>query len=172
MAANTQQIVSGQVVNGGVTLKTGLTNFDGTDTLGTALQVLWTAGAGPNNAGGRLERIRFKPRPVSSGSTAANNAQTMAWIFLNNGSANTTAANNQIFATVPLPATTVVTAAGLLAMLEPNIIELPVPPQLVLPFGSDVSALPAAFAQGYRILVGLGTTVAAGWDVTAFGGAY
>jgi len=172
MAANTQQIVSGQAIDGGVTLKNAMVNFDGTDSVGSTFALLWTAGNGPNNAGGRLERIRFKPRPVSSGSTPASNVPSMAWLFLNNGGANTTAANNQIFATVPLPATTVTTLAGILTMLEPNIIDLPVPPALAMPAGSDFTALPAAFPQGWRIYVGLGNAVSAGWDITAYGGAY
>lgn len=168
MAANTSQILSVQGIVGFATLKTAMTNYDGTDTAGSTFALLWTAGASPNNAGGRIERIRFKPRPVSSGSTAANNAPSMAYIFLNNGSANTTAANNVQIASVLLPATIGGTTA-LAGPLESNIIELPTPPQVA---AWDLSAFPAVLPNGYRIYVGLGTTVSAGWDVTAFGGAY
>lgn len=151
---------------GFATLKTAMTNYDGTDSVGSTFALLCTCGGHTNNLGSLIARVRFKPRPVSSGSTSANNVASMAYLFGNNGSANTAAANNWLIATVPLPATTGGTT-GLVAMLETNIIELPVPQHLIQANGSDATAFPMALPDGYKIYVGLGTTVSAGWDVFA-----
>jgi hypothetical protein len=76
------------------------------------------------------------------------NVQTVARVFLNNG----TAANNRFYDDVPLPATTV-SANGVTGP------------------GIDF-ALEFAVVAGWRIYVGLGTTVAAGWVVTPVAGDY
>jgi hypothetical protein len=79
------------------------------------------------------------------------NVATVLRIFTNNGGVNSVAANNSLVAEMTLPATTLTEIAA-----QP-------PYELALNF-----ALPA----GYRVLCTLGTAVAAGHDVTVFGGSY
>lgn len=79
------------------------------------------------------------------------NVATVARIYINNGSTNGTAANNVLFAEFSLPATTASTSTAT------TDIEIPLN-----------IALPAS----YRIYVGLGLTVAAGWIVSCVGGNY
>lgn len=82
---------------------------------------------------------------------AGTNVATVARIYLNNGSTNGTATNNTLYGQISLPATTASNTAATAEHEYP--IEL---------------ALPA----GFRIYVGLGTTVASGWSVTAVAGQY
>lgn len=77
------------------------------------------------------------------------NVASVARIFLNNGSTPATAANNILIGEIGLPATIL----------------------------SEVSAQPTpelqineAIPPGYRLLVAIGTAVAAGWAFTAIGG--
>ena len=109
-------------------------------------------GAGANNVlvftadatnGGYLQRVRLK--------AAGTNVASVMRFFLNNGSANTTAANNSFFGEISLPATTANAAAATQEL--DYIFNL---------------ALPA----GFRIYAGLGTAVAAGWVMTPVAGKY
>lgn len=93
--------------------------------------------------GGYIQRLRFK--------AIGSNTASVARIFINNGGANTSAANNSFYGEVALPGTT--------AIATTSTIDLDYP----MNFGLD---------PGFRIYVGLGTTVAAGWVVTAVGGKY
>lgn len=93
--------------------------------------------------GGYVQRIRFKP--------LGNNVATVARIWINNGSASTTAANNTYWDDISLPSTTVS--------------EVSAQPTFELPLNF---ALPA----NYKILVTLGTAVAAGYTITTIGGKY
>lgn len=95
--------------------------------------------------GGKVDRIRFR--------AAGTNVATVARLFINNGSTNATAANNVLWDEVTLPATTLSEVAAL-----PN-------QEIVLPAGF---ALPA----GYKLNVTVGTTVVAGYYVSALGGKY
>ncbi len=79
------------------------------------------------------------------------NVATVLRLFVNNGLTNATAANNTLVAEVTLPATTLSEVAAQIAL------------ELALNF-----ALPAS----YRLHCTLGTAVAAGHDVTVFGGSY
>ena len=109
-------------------------------------------GAGANNSlvftadatnGGFVRSIRFK--------AIGTNVASCARIFINNGSTNGTATNNSFYDEVSLPATT-----------ASNTISTPmveVPLNLALP-------------AGFRIYVGLATTVAAGWVPVVVGGKY
>ena len=97
--------------------------------------------AGSN--GGYVQRIRFK--------SLGTNVATVARVFINNGSANTTATNNTYWDDISLPATTVS--------------ETSAQPTFELPLNI---ALPA----GYKIFVTLGTAVAAGYTITVIGGKY
>ena len=93
--------------------------------------------------GGLLTKLRFRP--------AGTNVATVARIFINNGGANSTLANNILFDEITLPATTLSEVAGLA--------------------GAEV-ALGIALPPGYKINVTLGTTVSAGYFVSAIGGKY
>lgn len=93
--------------------------------------------------GGFLTKIRFRPK--------GTNVVTVARIWINNGGANTVAANNACWDEVTLPATTG-SAVTELAVTE--------------------RALGFALPPGYRIYVTLGTTVAAGFHCSVIGGKY
>jgi hypothetical protein len=128
----------------------------GAVSLGTAITAVVTdyTGAGANNVvvftanatnGGFVQRIRFK--------AVGTNAVAVARIYLNNGSANTTAANNTFYGELSLPSTSASTTAATVDIDYP------------LNF-----ALPA----GYRIVVGISatTTLASGWTPTVIAGSY
>lgn len=93
--------------------------------------------------GGFIQRLRFK--------AMGTNVATVARIFVNNGAVNTTATNNSFYGELSLPATTASATAATADIDYP------------LNF-----ALPA----GFRIYVGLGTAVAAGWKITPVAGKY
>lgn len=82
---------------------------------------------------------------------AGTNVASVLRVFLNNGLTNATLANNVMIAELPLPATTLTEVAAL-ADYTINI----------------QRAIPA----GYKLNVTLGTTVAAGYFVSCFGGNY
>lgn len=93
--------------------------------------------------GSYIERLRFK--------AGGTNVATVARIYLNNGSAATTATNNTFYGEVSLPATTAIATAATV--------------EIDYPMGF---AIPA----GFRIYVGLATAVSAGWVVTPIAGNY
>lgn len=93
--------------------------------------------------GGYIQRLRFQ--------AIGTNVATVARIYINNGSTNTTAANNVIYGQVSLPATTAINTAATT--------------EVDYPMGFAIN-------PGFRIYVGVGTTVAAGWVCTAIGGKY
>jgi hypothetical protein len=98
--------------------------------------------ADPTN-GGYVQRVRFK--------SAGTNVQTVARLFINNGGDNNTASNNILFDEITLGATTLSETSSL--------------PTYEIPLNF---ALPANF----RLLITLGTGVAAGYAVTTVGGKY
>jgi hypothetical protein len=144
MVANTQPIYS---------IKGDVSTNDGT----TLQSVITTqtgdyTGVSANHAlvftadatsGGYVRKLRF----VAVGTNVA----TVARIYLNNGSTNATAANNKLYGQLSLPATTASNTAAT--------VELDYPLEMALP-------------AGFRIYVGLGTTVASGWSVTCVAGQY
>jgi hypothetical protein len=93
--------------------------------------------------GGYVQRIRFKP--------LGTNVATVARVWINDGDPNTVASNNTLWDDISLPTTT-------------NS-EVSAQPTFELPLNI---ALPA----NYKILVTLGTAVAAGYDITTIGGKY
>lgn len=109
-------------------------------------------GAGANNSlvftadstnGSYVQRLRLK--------AGGTNVASVMRIFLNNGSTNGTASNNVFYGEVSLPATTAIATSAT--------IEIDYPMNFALP-------------AGFRIYVGLGTAVAAGWVVTPIAGKY
>lgn len=102
--------------------------------------LVWTAGAN----GGRIVGLRFR--------AAGTNVASVARIYSNNGSVNTTAANNSLMDEIGLPAITATATNST------------VPIDYIFPGGFlDLNA-------SFRIYVGLGTAVAAGWVVTPIQG--
>jgi hypothetical protein len=94
--------------------------------------------AGSNGA--FLQRIRFKP--------IGTNVASVARIYINNGSTNTSASNNTFIGEISLPATTAIATSALMDIDYPLNIAIP---------------------AGFRIYWGLGTAVAAGWVATVIG---
>lgn len=144
MAANTIPIYSkaGQI-SWTNTLKTANTAMDGTGTVAT----IFTAGAD----GARVERIRSR--------ALGTNVATVLRIFINNGGDNATATNNALYAEITIAATTASAVASLLTTNE-------------LPSALDTTAFPIVLPAGYKLLATVGTTIAAGLDVTAIGSSY
>jgi hypothetical protein len=140
MAANTAPIFSNA---GAVSLGTAITaivsDYTGT---GANNQVIFSANA---TNGGFVQRIRFK--------AAGTNAASVVRIYLNNGSANTSAGNNTFYGELSLPATTASTTAGT--------VDIDYPMNFALP-------------PGYRLVVGISAaaTLASGWNPTVIAGAY
>ena len=93
--------------------------------------------------GSYVRRLQFK--------ALGTNVASVARVYLNNGSDPTVAANNVLFDEVSLPVTTASNVAATSTIVLP---------------------MEMAINPAFRIYVGLGTTVAAGWDVTAVGGQY
>lgn|SRR5574343_407370 len=138
MAANKQPIFTNvpSIEWGTSALTTANTAKDGT---GTVLTV-FTAEA---TNGSFVQKIRFR--------AAGTNVATVARIFINNGSTNTTASNNILYDEMTLSATTLSETSSLALYELPLNIGLP---------------------PGYKINVTIGTTVSAGYYVSVVGGDY
>lgn len=93
--------------------------------------------------GSRVDFIRAR--------TLGTNVATVVRIWLNNGSATSTAANNTLFFERTLPATTVSQTAEQIDIMIPMNVSLP---------------------AGYRIYYTFGTAVAAGYSMQVIGGDY
>lgn len=135
MPANTSPIFPLTPNLAWATLTAANTAKDGTGTVGT----VFTAGAN----GSRLDYLKVR--------ALGTNVATVIRVFVNNGGANSVAANNSLIVDQTIAATT----NSETAQLADNIIQL------------DMS-LPA----GYKINVTIGTAVAAGLQVTGVGGDY
>lgn len=139
-------------------LSTAMTNtaaFDGTQAVGTAMALVFTAGAN----GSRIDQVTVRFASTNGATASGTSSASVVRFWLNNGSANTTAGNNIFLGEVAMPATAV-TALGTAALA---VAALP------LPVGG--LNLPA----GYRLYAG--ATVAAGgtniaFAVNAIGGDY
>jgi hypothetical protein len=130
-------------------ISTAMTNtkaFDGTDTAGTALALVYTAGVN----GSRIDQITCRFTSTNGATASGTSSASLIRFWINNGSANTTATNNILFGEVAMAATAV-TALGT-AVIAAN--------TLTLPTGG--LNLPAS----YRIYAG--STVAAGGTAIAF----
>lgn len=95
--------------------------------------------------GSYIKRLRFKA--LGPG----NNVASVARIFINNGAVNTTATNNTYYGELSLPATTGTATAATVDLDYPMEFQL---------------------NAGFKIYVGLGTTVATGWVCTAIAAQY
>lgn len=125
---------------GGTTMPTAVTTATGDYTGASANhELIHTAGSN----GSFVRGIRC--------TALGTNVASVLRIYINNGSANTTAANNVLVGQLSLPATTATNTA---ATAEPYY------------------PLNMAIDPSFRIYVGLGTTVAAGWRCVAEAGQY
>lgn len=139
-------------------LSTAMTNtssFDGTQATGTAMALVFTAGAN----GSRIDQITCRYASTNGATASGTSNASVIRFWINNGSANTTAANNIFLGEVAMGAVAV-TALGTSA-LTVNTFSLP----------TGGLNLPAS----YRIYAG--ATVAAGgtniaFAVSAIGGDY
>lgn len=147
MAQNTNPIfplipvnswVSGAAANAATPGVTANTTKDLTS--GTIYGPIETAGA---VEGSRLDFIKVR--------ALGTNVATVIRIWLNNGAATGTAANNTLYLERTLSATTVSETAEL--------------PDIILPLNISLAA-------GYRVYATFGTAVAAGFHLTAIGGDY
>jgi hypothetical protein len=145
-----------------VLLSTAMTNtkaFDGTDSAGTNLALVFTAGSN----GSRLDSLVVRLTSTNGGTASGTTAATLVRFWINNGTDNTTAANNQLQPwDVPVPATAMVALAAT---------PLTYFSALALSPTADGISLPA----GFKIFAG--NTVAIGGTncavlVTAQGGDY
>lgn len=144
MAANTIPIYSkAGKIEWTNALKTANTAKDGTGTVAT----IFTAGAD----GARVERIRIR--------ALGTNVATVLRIFINNGGATSIPTNNVLYAEITVAATTVSEVAALLTTNE-------------FPSAADTTAFPIVLPAGYKLTATVGTTIAAGLDVTAIGSSY
>lgn len=145
MPANTTPIFPlTQKVSWG-TISAANTAKDGTGTATT----LFTAGTN----GARIDQIKVR--------ALGTNVATVLRLFVNNGSANTTAANNSLIHEITIPASTLSEVAAQTDVdvtITKNTTETAVP----IPY------LPA----GYKINATIGTAVAAGIQITVHGADY
>lgn len=137
------------------TAMTATTSFDGTMAAGTAMALAFTAGAN----GSRVDQIQVRFASTNGATASGTSTATVIRFWINNGSANTTAANNAFLGELTLPATAV--SGGASAALPAYAIPLPVG-------GLNIPA-------GYKIYAGMtvaiaGTSLAAA--VNILGGDY
>lgn len=126
-------------------VSTAMTNtkaMDGTETVGTAMALAFTAGA----EGARIDTIQVRYTATNGNTATGTSAASVLRFWVNNGADNTTATNNKLIAEIPMPAQTV-TALATGSM-----------PEYIKTLGISVPA-------GYRVY--MGATVAAG-GVLAF----
>lgn len=91
-------------------VSTAMTNtkaYDGTETVGTALALCYTAGAN----GSRIDQIAIKFSSTNGATASGTSSATVIRFWINNGSVNTTAGNNIFLGEVALPATAVTALA-------------------------------------------------------------
>lgn len=139
-------------------VSTAMTNtsaFDGTQAAGTAMALVFTAGAD----GSRIDQIMCRLASSNGATASGTSSATVVRFWINNGAANTTAGNNIFLGEVAIPATAVASLGTTALTTFP----------LTLPLNG--LNLPATF----RIYGGL--TVAAGGTniaiaLSAFGGDY
>lgn len=144
MAANLQPIFPLTPKVSWGTVATANTAKDGTGTVVTA----FTAGVN----GSKIDQIKVR--------ALGTNIATVLRIFVNNGSANTTAVNNALIHEVTISATTLSEVAALTDT------------DVTITKGSDVVVPIPYLPAGYKINVAIGTTIAAGLQVTVHGADY
>ncbi len=143
MAANVSPIytLTPQLAKDGTTGMNALITAAAADYTGAGANNVLVHTAGAN--GSYVRRLRLK--------AGGTNVAAVMRVYINNGSANTSATNNSFYGEITLSATTAVTTSAT--------VDVDYPMDFALP-------------AGWRIYVGLGAAVAAGWVVTAIAGDY
>lgn len=144
MPANNDPVYSrlGDVSSNGTTAMANTMTTAAADYTGISANNVLVFTADATN-GGFVQRLRFK--------ATGTNTASVARVYLNNGSTNTTAANNSFYGEVSMPTTNATNTA--------STIDVDYPMNFAIP-------------AGFRIYVGLATTVAAGWVCTPVAGKY
>ena len=91
-------------------VSTAMTNtkaMDGTEAVGTAMALAFTAGA----EGARIDTIQVRYVATNGSTATGTSAASVLRFWLNNGAANTTATNNKFMGEIPMPAQTVTALA-------------------------------------------------------------
>lgn len=131
------QINAGAALN--ALLSTAMTNtkaYDGTEAVGASMALIFTAG----NAGSQLPKLRVRYASTNGATASGVTAATVIRLWANNGSANTSAANNIFLGEVAVPSVTMTAVA---ALTQPT------------DFDFGLLAVPA----GYKIYAGLATAI-------------
>jgi len=131
------QLNAGAALN--ALLSTAMTStkaYDGTEAVGTSMALIFTAGA----AGSQLPKLRVRYAGTNGAAPSGATNATVIRIWANNGSVNTTAANNILLGEVSVPSATMSAVAALTQPAD---------------FDFGLLSVPA----GYRIYAGLATAV-------------
>lgn len=118
------------------TAMTNTKNYDGTEAVGTAMALIFTAGS----AGSQLPKLRVRYASTNGAAASGTTTATVVRIWANNGSVNTTATNNIFLGEVNVP---VVTMSQVASVTQPT------------DFDFSLLSVPA----GYRIYAGLATAI-------------
>lgn len=119
------------------TAMTNTKNYDGTEAVGTAMALVFTAGTG----GAQLPKLRVRYASTNGAAASGTTAATVVRFWANNGIANTTATNNIFLGEMAVPSATM--------------------SQTALSYGTELNydfgllTVPA----GYRIYAGLATAI-------------
>ena len=150
-----------QTPNAGATnaiVTSAMTNtkaFDGTEAVGTAFALVFTAGAD----GSRIDQVMCRLASTNGAAASGTSSATLVRFWINNGAVNTTATNNIFLGEVAIPATAV-TALGTSALTTY--------PLTIPNVGLNLPATYRIYA-GTTVAVG-GTSIAIA--ISAFGGNY
>lgn len=111
--AKTATPIFPQTPNSGVMnalLTTAMTNtkaFDGTESVGTAFKLAFTAGI----EGARVDQCKIRYTSTNGATASGTTNATVVRLFQNNGSDNTVATNNKFIGEIAIPAQTVTALA-------------------------------------------------------------
>lgn len=154
MAANTNavfpltpKIATGQLLS---TAATAAKFYDGTDAVGTNMVSIFTAGVN----GSRADFVRVKYASTAGVAPSGTTNSTVMHVFVNNGTANTTATNNIFLTDFLVPA---ITYSNTVLNGE-----------ITIPLGISI---PAGYIIYVNSQAAVGGTNAA-WAITAVGGDY
>jgi hypothetical protein len=148
MPTTPNSIITPQTPNAGVQgviLSAAMTNtkaWDGTEAAGTAMALVYTVGAN----GGKVDKIVVRPSGTAGATPSGASAATRLAVWVNNGGANTTAANNALVADATIAAFTPSAVA--------SVPGYEIPLNLTLP-------------AGYKIYVGIATAIGGTNDALA-----
>ncbi len=118
------------------TAMTAAKSYDGTEAVGTSMQLVYTAGT----AGGQLPKLKLRFGSTAGAQATGTTSATVARIWLNNGSANTTSTNNILIGEISVAATAMSQTASITQPTD---------------FDFGLLTVPA----GWRVYVGLATAV-------------